>query len=250
MEIWKTIDGFPDYQISNEGRVQSKRSKSFWVGLKGGYDSDGYHIVLLYRNEGKRYTAKIHRLVAQAFIPNIDKKSAVNHINGNKKDNRVENLEWSTNRENTRHAIDTGLMRPSFDNERPVIQMDLNGKVVKTYSSAASAKKDGFHRQTIVHCCSGATLTHKGFIWCYADNDIDEHYQIIVERLLEKDVRKLSNIKPRAVERIDISTGEVLEIYDSLSKASKNGYQHSGISLCCRGLAETHKGFKWKYHSF
>ncbi len=93
MEQWKTIKDYPAYEISNEGRVKSNIKTSLI--LKGGYDKDGYHILLLYKDK-KRVTRKVHRLVAEAFIPNPNNYPIINHINGIKNDNRVENLEWST----------------------------------------------------------------------------------------------------------------------------------------------------------
>ena len=89
MEIWKPVAGFDGYEVSNLGR--------------------GYLCVNLWRNGNSR-KCKVQRLVAEAFVPNPESKPEVNRINGNKADNRVENPEWATARENTRHAIDTGLL--------------------------------------------------------------------------------------------------------------------------------------------
>ena len=105
-EIWRDISGYEGLcQISNLGRV-----KSFYNGgrmLKPGRVS-GYLRVTL-RCDGKSKSLFVHRLVAQAFIPNPESKREVNHVNGIKTDNRVENLEWVTPAENSRHAVATGL---------------------------------------------------------------------------------------------------------------------------------------------
>lgn len=106
-----TVYQFPNYEVSLDGRV---RNKSKGLVLNGYFDKDGYLNVNL-RNSllGTRKVFKIHRLVALAFIPNLQSKPLVNHINGIKTDNHIYNLEWVTASENNQHAHDNGLINTS-----------------------------------------------------------------------------------------------------------------------------------------
>ncbi len=100
------IDGFENYFITKSGKVWSKNRNRF---LKNKIDKKGY-CCIGFRANGSRKEKKIHRLLAEIFIPNPENKPQINHINGIKNDNSIENLEWVTNEENMKHAFKTGLV--------------------------------------------------------------------------------------------------------------------------------------------
>jgi len=104
MENWKDIPEF-NYQISDYGNIRSKKTGRILIKCN---DKDGYHLITLCKG-GKQWTRKVHRLVAQIFIENPNNLSEVNHIDGDKKNNVVYNLEWVSRLENERHAYETGI---------------------------------------------------------------------------------------------------------------------------------------------
>lgn len=103
-EIWKPVLGFEQfYQVSSTGRISNYRKIMSIQTMNTGYKTIGFNV------GGKHYTKLIHRLVAIAFIDNVDSKPEVNHIDGDKSNNSIDNLEWCTSAENKRHALSTGL---------------------------------------------------------------------------------------------------------------------------------------------
>ncbi len=108
MEIWKTLDRIPHYEVSNQGRVRSSLRKAGKI-LKPASTKDGHQLVCLVK-DGQKYTSYIHRLVAEVFIPNVHPlRNYVNHIDKDPTNNNVDNLEWVSNSENCFHARNPDL---------------------------------------------------------------------------------------------------------------------------------------------
>lgn len=131
-EQWKPIERFENYEVSSLGNVRSLNygNTEEIRALKSRKNKGGYSIINLHKN-GKQYTKIIHRLVAQAFIPNPENKKEVNHIDGNKENNAITNLEWCTGKENKQHAWKIGLCRPIHHTEetkRKLSEMRKGGK--------------------------------------------------------------------------------------------------------------------------
>jgi hypothetical protein len=109
MEMWKDVTNWEGlYKISNLGNVYSVRSNKNLKHQKSGHKGSGYLQVPLHR-DGKKKLTCVHRLIAEHFIPNPENKPVVNHLDGNKQNNEISNLEWCTVSENMKHAYDTGL---------------------------------------------------------------------------------------------------------------------------------------------
>lgn len=139
---------FGNYFVYQDGRVYSIKRNIF---LKPAYDERGYLRIGL-SNNGVAKTYKLHRLIAEMFIPKIDGKTQVNHINGIKNDNRVENLEWCTRSENSIHAVKTGLMQSNH-----LKKYVLNTQTGVFYESATElAKVLGMNRITLMGRLNGS----------------------------------------------------------------------------------------------
>lgn len=158
LEEWRPIDGYPNYQVSNRGRVINVKSGKV---LKPGVYNTGYEYVNLYKN-GKYKNYNIHRLVANAYIPNPDNLPQVNHIDENKCNNNVENLEWCTASQNTRHSAHKRSCR--------INQLTLDGEFIKQWDSARDVERElGFNNGSIIKSCKGKLEKAYGYKWGYAD---------------------------------------------------------------------------------
>lgn len=116
-EIWKPLADWPTYEISNMGNIRNKKTKKPIHQTLG---REGRYMSVYLCNDGKENTQRVHRLVAKAFVPNPDDKPMVNHIDGNKTNNRSDNLEWCTARENNQHAVKNGLNHPGEYQKKPI----------------------------------------------------------------------------------------------------------------------------------
>lgn len=179
MEIWKDVEGYEGiYQVSTYGRVKSlAREVTDLFGAKmieeriiGHCESSKYYTVSLYKNNAGESTS-VHRLVAKTFIPNPENKPCVNHIDGNKHNNHVENLEWVTYSENILHAYATGLVKPVQKRlERRDGVLRVRPRIVKYDSSLNpvafyETKKEAEDANGIHGLCVGIARAHNGFYY-------------------------------------------------------------------------------------
>jgi len=184
-ERWLPAVGIPDYLVSDLGRVKSL-SRKVAAGHRGGFKilpetvlrafvckSTGYPCVTI-----RRKKTPVHRLVAEAFLgaPPYP-KAHVNHIDSNKTNNALPNLEWVTPLENQRHSWRTtsrvgpslGLFNSEHPTSIPVVATCLTTGTETRYDAAMAAVRVGFDSSSISRCCAGLLRSHKGHAWRYAD---------------------------------------------------------------------------------
>lgn len=165
--MWKRIKGFEDsYLISEDGQVWSIRSEKF---LKPRIDRYGYEAVVL-SVCGIPHYKTVHRLVAQAFIPNPNNLPTVNHINEDKRDNRVANLEWMSVADNDNY----GIRNEKMANTKclsPVEQVFTDGTSKRYKGVKDAAMQTGINRCCIAKCCKNLRKTAGGYKWRYANEN-------------------------------------------------------------------------------
>lgn len=168
-EEWRTIFDFPNYEVSNKGNIRSKEYNDSLGHLRSSkklkkqVNNCGYEYVILSSKEEKHKTLTVHRIVAKTFIPNPEEKEDVNHIDGNKLNNNVNNLEWTTTQENIIKRYKIGI---DGNNYKRVSQFDKDGNLVGSFPSSYEAERiTGISRTHIGGCCRGERLTAGGYVW-------------------------------------------------------------------------------------
>lgn len=230
-EICKKVKGHEEYKVSNQGRVYSNITERY---ISPTARKDGYLRVKL---NGKYWYLNV--LVATVFHgppPKHLKNPVVDHINGKKDDNRIENLEWIEFNENIRRACETGAL----SNRLPVIRYTLSGEEIKRYCSVAEAADDmGVSHTSILNACHKRKHCHtiKDCLWRFENDPLKEGETETITRA-KTDVVRYS---------LD---GKRLQEYSSVAEASKDTNTHrSSISHVCRKKTGTAGGWVWRYAS-
>lgn len=174
-EVWKDIPGYEGlYQVSNLGRVKSMgndKSKKEKL-LNSEKTIWGYLRVCLYKNNVSRHYS-IHKLVASTFIHNPENLPCINHKDCNRTNNNVSNLEWCTQKYNVNYGdclnkrINTKNKNKTYGAQKPVVQISLDNKPIKIFSSISETDFYGFNHGAVSACCLGKRKNHKGYKWMF-----------------------------------------------------------------------------------
>lgn len=159
-EIWKKLKEYPNYEVSNLGRIRNQQKL-----LKPYKTNNGYLHIFLSKN-GKQKQFLLHRLIAEAFIDNLKNLKEINHIDGDKSNNSINNLEWCTRKSNVHHFLCSNTRNTTM--ARPVTQYDLKGNKVKTFKSIRQASKESkIDAHYIIYCCKGNKAKTSNYMWKY-----------------------------------------------------------------------------------
>lgn len=229
------IEGFPNYKISPKGEIYSKYTKAL---MKPYNVEKGYRQIDIKKFKEPAQVFGVHILVAKHFLPNPDNLPIVNHIDGNKDNNNVENLEWTTQSQNIQHAVDIGRKPPT--NEAPVLQYDLEGNFIAEYKSISEASRQTkLVRRCIGKTCKGLNKTCGGFLWKYKFPD---------KVMTSNPKPSLTGNQLRKVAQMD-KDGNIIKIWDNVIEASEKLIIEKKYiyAVCGETRWKTAGGFKWKY---
>lgn len=172
-EQWKSIDGFDGlYEVSDHGNVRNAGGRV----LKPIKQTTGYFHITLYKDRVP-YQKRLHRIVADAFCVKRPGCDVVNHIDNNPGNNRADNLEWCTQKENIKHSDTQGRRKTTFEKAHKAAKEKLSmtvemisedGETIRTYKPIASVAKDGYNPSCVSKCCLGRLKKHHGARWRYA----------------------------------------------------------------------------------
>lgn len=226
-EEWRIIPDYPEYAVSNKGNIVTLKTGK----LRKFSDHKGYKQCML-RKDGKAYNKFVHRLVANAFLSTPQEGQIIDHINGVRDDNRVENLRWCSQDENLHFP----LAKEHREHLCKVCsQYNLDGTYVATYKSSFEAEKiTGIKCGSIDNCCKGKKLSCGGFQWEYGES---------TESIspIRQSMRKI------CVAKYD-EQGNFITAYSSCREAAReNNLTFQVISECINGKRKTsYGGFVWK----
>ena len=227
------------YAIDTNGIIYGKKGKP----LHPSYPRHGY--LVNFNIDGKSVTRQVHRLVAQQFLPNPENKPTVNHIDGNPRNNQVENLEWATYKEQMIHARDILGNQPAH--KLPVIGVDIDTLKRLSFDSCASAARHfGVMRASIEAVVVGRKLSVKRHIWIEDKKDAEQNEESIRLKLAA-----IGNITRKTGRRVGCfsKSGELVKVYRNVCATREDGFCHQAVYECCCGgkHRHTHKGFAWKF---
>lgn len=230
MQLYIYNGQITSYFITTQGKLYNSKTKNW---LKGQVNKNGY-LSYSISIDGEKHRLYAHRMVAETYIPNKDKnKNEVNHKDGNKLNNNIENLEWVSPAENKRHAVETGLRKL-----KPVYCYDENLQLVCTYPNLALAARITHHNASWLceQCNREEKTLSYGYYWSYSDKP---DFKISSRKNVFPGVKKVGQYNAQ---------NELIEIYSNLTQAAnQTGYDRHRISECCNNKIKTYKGYIWKF---
>jgi len=274
------LEGYEHLVACSNGIIINKNNGKE---ITGSNDGRYYRIKCSQKFIKDDYNSSIfkHRLIALTFLPNPENKPYINHINGITTDNNINNLEWCTQSENMKHAVQNNLIKhikisEPYDNNKhnesntlyhysePVLQLELNGNIIKEYPNIEIAVEN-FKNQNIKNTCTAYRKknynnTSCGYGWCYKNDHIGQYFnekikeifpELTEEHMIDYNhIRKYIINLTRPIIQLDLD-GSLVKVYDNSSIASEQlGINSSNINLSIHKNNRLCKGYKFKYMTY
>lgn len=249
-KAWRTVTDNPNYEVSNTGDIRHKGKKKI---LKLRTSKWGYKRARLSVsgiNGGKLYA--VHRLVASAFIPNPKNLPQVNHKDGDKSNNNVDNLEWVTAKENTLHAVRTGLLKSGDKSHRTIIHKNELVEVCGLRELGLSYKQIG-EMYNVEKSTISAIIRSKRYLKDYSEGDFENMVLEFIKNNKGKYTRSDNNtinhngIPSRVIVQKDKS-GRTIQVFESITEAAQtNNVLHTSIVNNLKGRSRTCGGYIYEY---
>lgn len=266
VEIWKSVGVYKgiDYtgllEVSTFGNV---RTLDWWIEstrrwhkgtiLKQQTDKDGYKQIGF-----RKKVIKIHQLTLQTFKPNPDPKiyTQVNHIDEDKANNKLSNLEWVTPKENVNHGTHNAKLSNS-SSKNPIVQLTFDGNLVKIWKNTVQLNEVYGHG-AVWSAINRYTNIYSGYFWMYQKeyNSMtkNELVEFIKNKIEDREKRSstggITNAKVHGIKIVQLTLdGKVVNVWDNITDAVKNsGFGFKSIKKCADGIVESHCGYKWAYY--
>lgn len=229
------LEDIKDYYWVNKKGVIISKYNGKRKEIKQLMDKDGYMVVGLQSIKGKKILMKVHRIVALAFVDNIENKPQVNHIDENKTNNHMDNLEWVTSIENNNHGTRTQRMIKS--QSKAIVQYDLYGNIIKEFPSIAQARKEtNTSIGDISKACKGKVKAILGFVFRYKGDPFDL-YSIDGYVQLKNLPIYMCDMNDNILKEFEC----INDVYTYIDKKA------TGVIACCKGRQKSAYGYKWRY---
>lgn len=254
--VFKGVDFTGYYEISTFGNA---RSLDRWIVGKGGSkrllkgkrkspikDIEGY-LYFRFSKNGITKNVRVHQAVLQTFNPNPNPKiyTQINHIDENKENNRLDNLEWCTAKDNINYGQHNKRVSETKRKRigKRVVQLDNDCNFVKEWGCVAEiADKTNYSRTGIQNCLSGAAITCGGYKWIYSD----VYNELTADELFKKLNKPKLNTKWRPIVQLNLNY-KLVKKWNSITDATKNGYKKNRIWDCLNNKRNKYYGYRWMY---
>lgn len=241
------IEGVHGYEIDTNGVVYGRDGRILKPSTPNNYE------LVNLSCDGKKFgkTMQVHRIVAMQFIPNPENKPTVNHIDGNKRNNKIENLEWATFKEQNIHARDCLKVKYGESTAKEVVSISRDGKTVRHYKSSSEAAREyNVNKCSVNAWIHGTKNCALGLYWVFKSEFEEKGLDVCLAEKIEEEEESRKYKKRFGCKIAQLTKdGKIVRTFERFCEVENFGFRQSGVEQCCAnrdGYHKTYKGFVWK----